>query len=134
MEIHKPLYWKSMKELVESNHVIGNTRMHLMHQKVKISRRKNIWIYLNLMVWYFNDNNICVNSINIVWNVWLQLCWMYLEENCVFSIKQNWCNMDNEHKKPTFVLKTVSDDISFKTYQTKQHTHIQNIDEVSWIN
>ena len=34
--------------------------------------------------------------------------------------------MDNEHKNPTkFVLKTVSDDISFKTYQTKQHTHIK---------
>ena len=43
------MYWKSVKELVESNHVIGNTRMHLMHQKVKICMKKE---YLNLIKSY----------------------------------------------------------------------------------
>lgn len=38
-----------MKELVESNHVIGNTRVHLMHKKVKISTKKE---YLNLFTSY----------------------------------------------------------------------------------
>ena len=38
-----------MKELVESNHVIGNTRMHPMPQKVKISTKKE---YLNLFKSY----------------------------------------------------------------------------------